>query len=241
MLIELLSPSNYISFNIKLAEIFGLHSAIYISELLNINDKAIRKDKIQESSFILDREYISNRTTIKVEEQIEIEKNLIKLGILEKPNENENCVILNINVLTTLMMSADEDLVEGVKKLSKLKSEKKKRGTKSEAIKDNLLTNIVTTNIELLEAYKEWIDAVVAKEGWMSKKAVLYGQSVIDEFSNRDLDVALGVLAIAAMHGYRDIQWAINIYKDQYKVKREFKTTTPAVNFSPVCVSSEVF
>ena len=243
MLIELISTSNYVNFNIKVAEIIGLHPAIYLSEIMNVNDKAIRKDKVTDSSFLLDRDYIKRRTTIGVDEQLEIEKNLIKIGIIEKPTDDENCIILNINVLTTLMMSTDEDLVSGVKKLSKLKSEKKKRGTKSEAIKDNLLTNIVTTNIELLEAYKEWIDAVVAKEGWMSKKAVLYGQSVIDEFSNRDLDVALGVLAIAAMHGYRDIQWAVNKYKEQYRVKREFvqQHNYSPVATKPVAISSEVF
>ena len=43
MLIELLSTSNYVSYNIKLAELLGLHSAIYISELMNINEKAIKK------------------------------------------------------------------------------------------------------------------------------------------------------------------------------------------------------
>ena len=45
MLIELLSQSNYISVNIKLAKIFGVEGAIYISEILNIYDKAVRKNK----------------------------------------------------------------------------------------------------------------------------------------------------------------------------------------------------
>ena len=74
MLIELLSTSNYVSFNVKLAEILGLHPSIYISELLNINDKAIRKEKMNESSFSLDREYIKKRTTLSVEEQLELRK-----------------------------------------------------------------------------------------------------------------------------------------------------------------------
>ena len=49
------------------------------SELMSINDKAIRKDKTSESSFVLDREYMTRRTTFDIEEQLEIEKNLIKL------------------------------------------------------------------------------------------------------------------------------------------------------------------
>jgi hypothetical protein len=240
MLIELLSSSNYVNFNIKLAELLGLHTAIYISELMNINDKAIRKEKVTESKFSLDREYITKRTTISVEEQLEIDKNLIKLGIVEKSAENENFIELNINVLTTLMMEADEDLIGNVKKLIKLKEKPKTKRTKADAIRDNLKSNIVTTNVELVEAYSDWIDAVFAKEGWMSKKAVMLGQSVVDEFSHRDLDVALNLLSIAALHGHRDIQWSIKKYKEQYKFRRE--VAPPSItNPQKVGLSSEVF
>ena len=240
MLIELLSTSNYVSFNVKLADILGLHAAIYISELMNINDKAIRKDKMNESSFSLDREYVKSRTTLSVEEQFEIEKNLIKLGIVEKPCEDVNSVTLNINVLTTLLTSTDGELLENIEQLVKLKS-KKSKATKAEAIRQNLKTNIVATNMELIEAYSDWIDAVYAKQGWMSKKAVTLGQSVVDNFSKRDLDVALAVISIAAMHGYVDMQWAINKYTEQYKVRREINYLPKTMNISPVELSSEVF
>lgn len=233
MLIELLSPSNYVSFNVKLADILGLQPAIYISELMNINDKAIRKDKISESSFSLDRGYVTKRTTLSIEEQLKIEKNLIKLGIVDKPNDDENCIILNINVLTTLLMSTDEELIDNVKKLNKVKAS---RTTKADAIKKNLKDNITTTNVELYEAYSEWVDSVVSKEGWMSKQAVVMGQSVVDDFSKRNLDTALAIINIAALHGYRDMSWAINKFKDQYKFKREISTPS-----TPISVSSEAF
>ena len=208
---------------------------------MNVNDKAIRKDKISESSFSLDRDYITKRTTISVDEQLEIDKNLIKLGIVEKPNEDVNCLVLNINILTALLMSSDEELLENVEHLSKLKT-KKSKTTKADAIRQNLKTNIVTTNVELIEAYSDWIDAVYAKQGWMSKKAVTIGQGVVDNFSNRDLDVALTVISIAAMHGYVDMQWAINKYVEQHKLKRDVhipkSTHTPP---KPLSVSSEAF
>lgn len=239
MLIELLSTSNYVSFNVKLAEILGLHPSIYISELMNINDKAIRKDKMNESSFSLDRDYIQKRTTLSVEEQLDIEKNLIKLSIIEKPTDDVNCIVLNINILTTLLMSTDKELLENVEKLSKVKS-KRSTATKAEAIRQNLKANIQTTNMELIEAYSDWIDAVYSKEGWMSKKAVMLGQSVVDDFSKRDLDVALQLLSIAAMHGYRDMSWAVNKYKEQYKFRRELPSQ-PVNNQPKVELSSEVF
>ena len=39
MLIELLSMSNYVHFNVKLAEILGLHTAIYLGQITDINEK----------------------------------------------------------------------------------------------------------------------------------------------------------------------------------------------------------
>ena len=243
MLIELLSTSNYVSYNIKVAELLGLHSAIYLSELMNINDKAIRKDKLNDTSFLLDRDYVAKRTTLTVEEQLNIDANLIKLGIMEKNSEDVNSIVLNINVLTTLMMSADEELIEGVKTLVKIKNKSKPKATKADAIKQNLKNSIQTTNVELIEAYSDWIDAVYAREGWMSKKAVMLGQSTVDEFSNGNLDVALTVLNLAALHGYRDITWAINKYKEQYKCTRVVQPISSAPITSPqkVQVSSEVF
>lgn len=238
MLIELLSPSNYVSYNTKLAQLLGLHSSIYLSELMNINDKAIRKDKTSESSFVLDREYMARRTTFDIEEQLEIEKNLIKLSILEKPSDDKNCIIINLHMLTTLIMSTDIELLENVESLSKLKKASKSKATKSDSIKAKLMRSISATNEELREAYSIWIDSVCDKENWMSKAAVLEGQAIVDDFSQHNLDVALKIINIASIHGLRDMNWAVAKYKEQYRVKGSI---APKVDDSPIRVSSEVF
>lgn len=240
MLIELLSTSNYVSYNIKLAELLGLHAAIYISELMNINDKAIRKNKLNDNYFKLTREYITKRTTLDEKEQLEIEQNLLKLGILEK-GENDDDLSLNITTLTTLMMSTDEQLLDNVKKLTKLKT-KTPKATKGEKIKEELKTNVVTSNQELREAYYDWIDAVYAKQGWLSKKAVVCAQSQVDEFSKRNLDVALKLIEIASINGYRDMEWAINKYNSQFNVSYKLTSapTTPTTTRATE-LSSEVF
>ena len=238
MLIELLSTSNYVSYNTKLAQLLGLHASIYLSELMSINDKAIRKDKTSESSFVLDREYMTRRTTFDIEEQLEIEKNLIKLSILEKPSDDKNCIIINLHMLTTLIMSTDDELLENVESLAKLKKASKSRSTKSDSIKAKLMRSISATNDELREAYSIWIDSVCDKENWMSKAAVLEGQSVVDNFSQHNLDVALKVINIASIHGLRDMNWAVDKYKEQYRVKGSI---APKIDDSPLRVSSEVF
>lgn len=235
----MLSTSNYVSYNVKLADLLGLHAAIYISELMNINDKAIRKNKLNDNYFKLKREYITSRTTFSEKEQLEIEKNLLKLGILEK-GKDENDLSLNITTLTTLLMSTDEQLIDNVKKLTKIKNRSGK-ATKAEAVKTELKNNITVTNDELYNAYCNWIEAVYDKEGWMSKQAVISAQATVDDFSKRDLDVALRLLEIASINGYRDIQWAINVYQKEHKVSYKMVPTTHNVVTRSTELSNEVF
>lgn len=232
MLIDLLSTSNYVSYNIKIAEVLGLHTAIYLSELMNINDKAVRKNKVDGSYFTVDRSYLKSRTTFEEDEQQEIEQKLLSVGILEKSDKNNNTLLLNITVLTSLLMSENENLIKDVSKIVKTKKEKK---TKVDSIKDNLKSHVLTSNQELRSAYNDWIESVYAKQGWMSVKSVEAGQKLIDNFTStedgkHDLDIALRILEIASIGGYRDIQWAINSYQDNYNVSYRIKNAKQDVN-----------
>lgn len=238
MLIDLLSMSNYVSYNIKVAQVLGLNAAIYISELMNINDKALHKNKVKGEYFTLDRAYLKNRTTFDEDLQLSIEDQLIKLGIMSKENESKNEVSLNITALTSIIMSPDESLIKDIQKIVRAKSSTKR--TKADAIKEGLKENITTTNEELREAYSDWIDSVFAKEGWMSKKAVVAAQGVVDEFSQFDLDIALKVVEIAAINGYRDMSWAVNTYKKDYMIQYRMKPVQP-VKPSQLQLSDEKF
>lgn len=224
MLIELLSMSNYVHFNVKLAQILGLNTSIYLSQIMDINEKAIRKNKVNENFFTIDRDYITKRTTIPEKEQVEIENNLIKIGVLERSSDDANTLMLNITVLTSILMSPDEDLIKDVSNLAKPRKTTK---TKEEKIIENLKANIITTNPELRQAYFDWIDAVYAKDHFMTKTAVIAAQGAVDKFSNRNLDLALKILEIASINGYRDINWAINNYNKDYKVGYTVSSSNP--------------
>ena len=224
MLVELLSTSNYVSYNIKLADLLGLHSAIYLSELMNINDKAIKKDKMDNNYFTLVRSYITARTTLDVKEQLEIEENLLKLGILEH-GDTQDHILLNINVLAALLTNPDEQLIDKLKKKRK-RAQSAARATKDDKIKANLKSHLKVTNQELREAYEGWIDTIYDKQGWMSVKCVTVAENTVDEFSNRNLDIALKLLEIASVHGYRDITWAIDKFNHDFRVSY---TTSPEV------------
>lgn len=223
MLLDLLSMSNYVQYNVELAHILGLESAIYISELMNINSKAVKKSKIQDGFMTVDRKYIESRTTLKEKKQLELEKELVKFGILKKSDESEDVLSLDVSVIAALVGSDNnEDIKNDIAKVIKKKASAR---SKSEVILSQLKESIVTPNEELRKAYEDWIDSVFAKQGWMSKKSVISAQTIIDDFANHNLDVALKIIEIASISGYRDMNWAINSYKSNYNVNYRINST----------------
>ena len=243
MLIELLSTSNYSQFNIKVAHIIGLTSAVYLNELMNINEKAIRKNKVTNECFVIDRKYIQSRTTLKEEEQLEIEANLLKIGVLQKDENNPDVISLDITALTTILMEPDETLIKNIKDIVKT-SKTTTKLSKAESVKNNLKKAIVTDNEELREAYYEWIDSAYEKNGKLPKAAVVSAQQVVDDFAQGYLDVALKLIQIATIHGHREMMWAIDAYKRDYKInflKPQITPTQTVPVQNEVKLSGEVF
>lgn len=211
MLVDILSLDNYNMYNIKLANQLGLEVAVYVATITNIYNKATHKNKlIDDDYFKVDREYIKGITTLTREQQRDIESKLEQVGILFRKSDGKDVIKIDLNVLASILSSDDIKLTSDLNKIVKKK-------TKADAIKDELKRCIVSTNAELRDAYAAWIDSVIAKDGWMTKVAVECGQKMIDEFTHRNLDAALDVLTIASINGYRDIEWAINKYKETHK------------------------
>ena len=104
-----------------------------------------------------------------------------------------------------------------------------------EALKQGL--NI--SNSELLEAYKGWIDGVYSNpKGFLSKRSIEIFQNQLNDYTKGDLDVALAILDIATVNGYRDVTWAITKYEER-KPKRGRKPNPPQESL--VLDKSEVF
>lgn len=207
MYLDLLSQSNYASYNIHIAKLFGLQIAVYMSEIISISEKATRKKALIDGYVFLNRDYISDRTTISVEDQLDFDSKLEDVGIIEKRSVNE--IKLNIKQLAFLITQEDEPIREEVVSVMK-KAKRLSKKVKDDYTIDSLKRSITTQCDELRNAYYDWIDSVFAKDGFMTKKAVTFAQQAIDSYSNRNLDKALTVLNIAAINAYRDITWAIN-------------------------------
>ena len=240
MLLDMLSTDMYVNYNIKLAHRIGLHTSIYVTELLNINRKAIHKGKLVEGNFFkVDRNYIEQRTTLTKAEQKELDTILVNLNVMQISSTSKDILNINMDALTGILLDDDAKVESSIKSIAK-----RKRPTKQDAIKENLKLSITTTNIELREAYFEWIDAVFMRNGWMSKAAVVEAQRIIDTYTGKDLDMALDILRIGATNGYRDIAWAINNYeKDNVhsKVTAQINATSDVQQRAKVLFSDEEY
>lgn len=198
-------------YNIKIARMFGLQAAVYLSAVLKYDGvNNIVRDNID--FIVINRDNIKNITTLDIEQQKNIDNIFIGIGLFFITSI-DNEINIDYSILISLYNEINEDISKSI--VPKII----KKRTKSDVIKDELKSYIKTDNGELRDAYASWIDAVFAKQGWMSKKSVELGQKLIDNYCNHNLDLAIELLNIASIGGYRDIQWAINSYEEELKKK----------------------
>lgn len=216
MLIELLSPTEYCQFNRRLAHILGLKESIYLSELMSVcmNSRSSDCSVILTSTNV---EKIFNRTTLTAEEQKEINKKLLEMGILKR--DGQKTVVLP-EAITSLVMADNEKLEKSIKLFKEKKQTEEKKPSKEEVIRDNLRSYINYGGCEQLrDAYYDWIDSVMAKDGYMTKTAVQSAQNIINNYPNINLQVALDIINIASVSGWRDMTWAIKSYEQRKTIK----------------------
>ena len=243
MLFDLLSTDMYASYNVKVAQVIGLHSAIYLNELININRKAIQKNKLNNNKFTIDRKYITERTTLEEDEQKIIEGKLLKVNILEKDPLDENKLSINITNLTNILSAEDNNLLQKVTKLTKVKTLNPPGSKITQRQKErDALKNYISTGVsELDEAFIGWIDGVYANpKGFLSKRAITIFQNRLNEYTNGNIEIALKILDVATINGYRVCDWAIDAFEREYKksLKVSPTVTTP---IQRTALSNETF
>lgn len=249
MLMDILSTDNMASYNVKIAQVMGLHSAIYINELINISAKAHRKGKlISDKFFLLDRKYITKRTTIDEKEQLAIDYKLVKNDIILKPEGMVDTLYLNIDKLASILSSDDEKYLQKISKSTKVVTTAlpglKQTMKQKQAVE--MKTYITTTNDELRVAFGDWVDSVIAnpKSSGLTKTKVNLFQRDVHTFANGDLDVALRIIEIAIKGGYVDAQWAINSFNRDHANtfrKRYVDVNNSGANRMVAISSDEVF
>lgn len=246
MLTDLMCTDNYAMFNVKVANVMGLHAAVYVNEILNITQKAQQKRKVVDGFVTINRDYVQHRTTIFPEEQISIDKKLVGIGVLSVAEDNPDNVQLSVDALANLVAADDADLLKKVSKLTVVKSvtsSSTKMSMRQKTILE-LKDFIKCSNEELLTAYKDWVDGVYANpKGYLSKRAIIVFQRDVDEFARGDLDLALKIIEIATINGWRCAEWAINAFKKDYAKDfyANYTQTVPSAPQRSVSLSDEVF
>lgn len=210
MLINLISQSNYQSYNVEIAQLFGLETAVYLNALIEINEKAIRKNKLINEHFLIDRKYISDRTTLKQNQQKQIEENLVRAKIIHK--NNDDCIKVNIDVLAGLMLKENEKVANNLSSLLNV--------SPKEAKAKNILNNVkrhinLTYPEDMRLAYSEWLDVVYSKFGFVSKQMIINAQACVDKEANHDVNKAIEIIHIASANGWKDMTYAVNQYRQR--------------------------
>lgn len=223
MLLDVFDNDNSISVNYRTIQIFGLPTAVYLTELINIYKKATRKNKLVEDGYFkVDRKYVNNVLCLTPEEQIICDLNLIKTSVLKKSSDNPDILKIDIKLYLSLLCSEDMKLYDDVKKQMKVQKPKGTKESQRQQYINVLKNSIECSNYELLTALRGWVEGVYARpNGFLSKSSIKIFQDTLNSYTKGDLDLALRVVQIATVQGYRDCQWAINMLEDSEKRKKK--------------------
>jgi hypothetical protein len=212
MLLDIMSPYSYLQVNTKMITIFGLNTAAYWAELLNIYPRVIKKKKdevLQANGFFnVDREYIKARTSLDLSEQTKCDKALVNVGALMVDESDPNRICISLNTMFEILSEDDTAELLAIQKKAKVKKTKTV-ATKQDMIKFNLKKAITVQDTELREAYEKWIDSVTEKK-YLTKAAVEIFIRNVNEYSNSKA-VQLKVIEIATIKAYDNAEWAINL------------------------------
>ena len=248
MLVDLLSPANYIMVNREAIKILGLNSAVYCSELLTIYKKAVKKKAFFEGGFFkVDRKYISDQTSLDVEAQSICDLNLQKVKIIKIDEKDPDLIYFDVEVFSSILASEDIKLLDSVSKTVVAKP-KGVSALGRKRIIQSLKDSIRCNNYNVLTSLRDWIDTIMADpKRYISIQQVELFKDKLEDYCKGDVDLALKIIQSATIHQYIDCQWAINSYEKDCNVKstlvksQPLKTVTPQKVTQINKLSDEVF
>ena len=215
--------------------IFGLNTAVYCAELLNIYKKAVTKKKLynDDKYFKIDRDYIKKQTSIDIDEQLKCDANLLKVNIIKPDESDPDIIFFDVEIYASILSSEDIKLLDKVSSKVKVNNPK---GTK-QAARDRIIVSlkdaIECKTPDVLFALKGWIDSIMSDpKRVMSKQQVIAFKNTLDDYCNGDLQLALKLIEIATIHMYVDCQWAINVHERGNKPTAKSFSPASATNTS---------
>lgn len=216
MVLQLDSLMSNISYNVKLAKMIGVLGSVYLSATYLFLNKDNRNS--EDSDFTINRAYLNNIAGLTKEDQIKAEECLVALGLAEITHlAGMDKIKLNPKEISKLIAENDPKKLDQIKEklgTSTLDIKNDSKLSKRQLTANALKKYIMCSNPELSKAYRGWIDGVYANpNGFLSQVAIEIFQNTINSYTKGDLDLALELLEIATVGGYRDATWAIKEYE----------------------------
>lgn len=220
MYLDLVSQDNYINVNIKSAKLFGLTTAVYLSEILAISSKVCRKKKYDADTgyFTIDRDYVTEKTTLDAAAQYSCDKILVKAGILDVCDQDPNKVRINTQTYVSIITSEDQAVLKDVAKAAKVSAADKKAAKAAGII--TTMQKIACENEDdpdLVNLYQAYVTAVYAAKRYLTRESIKVVKDGLKNFAAGDKAVLVKLLEIGVMHGYTDPAWICDIFSKSYK------------------------
>ena len=220
MWLDIMSQYNTLQVNIKLANLLGLEVATYWAALMDVYARVVNKfkDELESNSgyFELDRDYITKRTTLTLDKQLEIDTGLGKLGVLKHRGENElNWITLDVEKLCAILVDDSIDAIRDIQRVSKLRREDTTRAKKA-AVRINLVAALKETDPDVLTAYNNWIDALLEAKKPITRQALDIYQNNLNNYTDNK-QAKIKILEIATTNAYTEFAWSMKIYEKDYR------------------------
>lgn len=231
MISDVVSPASYLTFNVTIAHIIGLVNAVYCSEILDIYNKARKKKKLDDDNFfVLNRDYIKARTSIKVDEQYLCDASLSKVGLVETSTNNPDKIRFDVTRFMQIIAEEDSKVLNQIyKKVTLAKNDKDSKALKKEKLKAQLKDAVSVENLKIANALKEWIDVVFESKN-MIPETVQDFQTTLMNYAKTDVEKALRIITIAKVQTWTNCVYAIESYEKEQKVLSN-STSTRTTSF----------
>ena len=220
--VDVMSPDAYGRFNRRLAQLTNLPTAVYWSELLLVCSRVTEKKTYDvDGYFKLDRDYMTRRTTLSVDEQLEADSILTNLGVLDPYPDDPNRMRVDLqkmcNILIDETFKPSKTLKKNLTASKAQKSEAKKQG-----ILITMKNCISELDPDIKSKYESWIDSVYASKRFLTKVLIQNFETSINKYVSNNWsatftinkEVKLKLLDIAIRTGYTDPDWVITKFID---------------------------
>lgn len=200
----------------KIAQLLGLKAAVYAEVLVDIYNKATKKQTLDPEGYCtLDRDYIRLQTTLTDEDQLNCDVTLEQMQIVERNFLDFNSVKVDKMKYISILLGTDVQTLQDEAKQTKAGKEEKKANKKVyQAL--GVKKSIVESDPDVKAKLCELVDASFAgKYRPLNKQSVKVFQDTVNNYTN-DKQAKIQIISIAISNGYTDPSWAINAFNRDY-------------------------